>query len=80
MTWPRAWTDVTDELKRYEYAVMANGRVTYSAPSGFHDDHVLALVLADSARVKRLQTCPSIPFPVAPRERMLRTPLRRLPV
>ena len=80
VTWPRAWTDVTDELKRYEYAFTANGRVTYGAPSGFHDDCVIALALANSARVKRLQTCPPIPFPVPPRERMLRTPLRRLPL
>ena len=51
VTWPRAWVDVTDELKRYEYAITANGRITYSAPSGFHDDCVIALALANSGRV-----------------------------
>jgi hypothetical protein len=38
VSWPAAWEVLTDELKRYEYAIGASGAITYSAPSGFHDD------------------------------------------
>ena len=71
---------MTDELKRYEYTITSHGHITYGAPSGFHADCVIALALANSAREKRLQTCPPVPLPVATRERMLRTSLRRLPL
>jgi len=37
---------LTDEMNRYEYAIGASGTITYSAPSGFHDDCVMALALA----------------------------------
>lgn len=50
VSWPRAWSVLTDELKRYEYAIGASGSITYSAPSGFHDDCVMALALAVSGR------------------------------
>ena len=48
--WPLAWEVVTDELKRYEYVIGASGAITYGAPGGFHDDAVIALALACSAR------------------------------
>ena len=48
--WPTAWTVVTDEIKRYEYQITPNGSITYNAPSGYHDDCVIALSLANSAR------------------------------
>lgn len=48
--WPAAWSTLTDELKRYEYAITPKGSITYNAPSGYHDDCVIALALANSAR------------------------------
>ena len=48
--WPADWTVLTDELKRYEYKLTANGNITYNAPGGYHDDCVIALALANSAR------------------------------
>ena len=50
VTWPAGWLVLTDELKRYEYELTGAGRLTYSAPSGFHDDCVIALALANSLR------------------------------
>jgi hypothetical protein len=50
VSWPRAWSVLTDEMKRYEYAIGASGAITYSAPSGFHDDCVMALALAAAGR------------------------------
>lgn len=35
-----------DELMNYEYAITDNGRITYSAPSGKHDDCVISFALA----------------------------------
>lgn len=35
-----------DELMNYEYSITDNGRITYSAPSGKHDDCVISLALA----------------------------------
>ena len=40
------WEVLTAEMKRYEYAAGPSGQVTYSAPSGYHDDCVMALALA----------------------------------
>ena len=48
--WPSAWSVVTNEMKRYEYQITPNGSITYNAPSGYHDDCVIALALANSAR------------------------------
>lgn len=50
ITWPRAWETLTDELKRYEYDITANGAITYNAPGGYHDDCVVSLALANSER------------------------------
>ncbi len=51
VSWMKAWEVLTDEMKRYEYAINPSGTITYSAPSGFHDDCVVALALANSARL-----------------------------
>ena len=48
--WPRSWTTLTDEMKRFEYQIHPSGTITYSAPSGYHDDCVMALALANSER------------------------------
>jgi hypothetical protein len=50
VSWPRAWAVLTDEMKRYDYAIGASGTITYSAPRGFHDDCVMALALAVSGQ------------------------------
>ena len=50
VAWPAAWSTLTDELKRYEYALTPNGAITYNAPGGYHDDCVIALALANSER------------------------------
>ncbi len=50
VSWPAVWDILTNELKRFEYAVSNNGTITYNAPSGFHDDCVIALALANKAR------------------------------
>lgn len=50
ISWPRSWTVLTDELKRYEYAISPRGVMTYNAPSGYHDDCVMALAIANVNR------------------------------
>jgi hypothetical protein len=61
---PRSSDVLTDELKRYEYEIHPGGRISHDAPSGFHDDFVVALALANEARI---QGGPSIPMlPMAP--------------
>ena len=50
VAWPAAWTVLTDEMKRYEYKITGTGAITYNAPSGYHDDCVIALALANSKR------------------------------
>ncbi len=40
-----AWEVLTAEMKRYEYEIGPTGQVSYSAPSGYHDDCVMALAL-----------------------------------
>jgi hypothetical protein len=37
---------LTDELLMFEYAYSATGTLTFSAPEGYHDDCVIALLLA----------------------------------
>lgn len=44
--WPAGWAVLTAEMKRYEYQVGPTGQVSYDAPSGYHDDCVMALSLA----------------------------------
>jgi hypothetical protein len=48
--WRAAWTVLTDEMQHYEYKITANGSITYNAPSGYHDDCVIVLALANSKR------------------------------
>ena len=40
------------ELEAYSYKVNANGLITFNAPSGYHDDCVISLMLANEAREK----------------------------
>jgi hypothetical protein len=44
------WEVLTNEMKRYEYAIGPSGGITYNAPSGYHDDCVIALALANHRR------------------------------
>ena len=37
-------------MKRYEYQIGPSGQISYGAPSGFHDDCVMALALANHRR------------------------------
>jgi len=46
------WEDMIAELDAYEVAVTAIGNMTYSAPSGKHDDIVSSLLLSHSALVQ----------------------------
>ena len=46
VSWPAAWDVLTAEMKRYEYELGPTGQVSYAAPSGYHDDCVMALALA----------------------------------
>jgi len=46
VSWPAGWAVLTAEMKRYEYQVGPTGQVSYDAPSGYHDDCVMALSLA----------------------------------
>ena len=39
-----------NELNMYTYKIAANGTVSFNAPSGQHDDCVMALMLANEAR------------------------------
>jgi hypothetical protein len=44
------WDVLTAEMRRYEYAISPSGGITYDAPSGYHDDCVMALALANHRR------------------------------
>ena len=44
------WNILTTEMKRFEYTIGPTGNVFYGAPSGFHDDCVIALALANRVR------------------------------
>ena len=39
------WPVLTAEMKRYEYEIGPAGQISYAAPSGYHDDCVMALAL-----------------------------------
>jgi len=47
---PTDWDILTAEMKRYEYEISPSGGITYNAPSGYHDDCVMALALANHGR------------------------------
>ena len=44
--WQASWDILTAEMRRYEYEIGPTGQVSYAAPSGYHDDCVMALALA----------------------------------
>ena len=44
------WEILTNEMKRYEYEIRPGGGISYGAPSGYHDDCVMALALANHGR------------------------------
>ena len=44
------WDTLTNEMKRFEYVISGAGRISYGAPSGYHDDSVIALALANHRR------------------------------
>jgi hypothetical protein len=44
------WDILTGEMKRYEYVISPSGGISYNAPSGYHDDCVIALALANWRR------------------------------
>jgi hypothetical protein len=48
--WPSTWDVLTAEMRRFEYAISPSGGITYDAPSGYHDDCVMALALANHRR------------------------------
>ena len=50
VSWPAGWDVLTAEMRRYEYAISPSGGLTYGAPSGYHDDCVMALALANHRR------------------------------
>ena len=43
-----------NELNSYSYKISANGLITFNAPSGYFDDCVISLMLANEAREKLL--------------------------
>ncbi len=49
-TGPSDWGILTAEMKRFEYEIGPSGGVSYGAPSGYHDDCVMALALANHGR------------------------------
>lgn len=50
ISWPAELSELTNEMKRFEYAVTPKGEISYDAPSGYHDDTVIALALANLHR------------------------------
>jgi len=50
VSWPAAWDVLTAEMKRYEYSIAPAGGISYGAPSGYHDDCVISLALANHRR------------------------------
>jgi hypothetical protein len=63
VSWPEEWQVLTHELQRYEYQISSRGHISYSAPSGFHDDCVMALALANHRRWETESCGPMIPIP-----------------
>jgi phage FluMu gp28-like protein len=54
ITYPHI-ADLLDELGNYEYKISSQNKILYSAPSGKHDDIVMALALAVSRLQPRAQ-------------------------
>ena len=68
---PTADLALTDELRRFEYALSPSGAITYAAPAGYHDDCVIALALANRGRFPPGGGGPMSLLPVAQPERRL---------
>jgi len=64
---PDLWPEGIDELEAYEYSVTDSGHVRSAAPSGLHDDCVIALALA--AWTGRTTQPPPEVSSIAPRRR-----------
>ena len=62
VTWPEEWQVLTHEMQRYEYEISPRGHISYSAPSGFHDDCVMALALANHRRWETESCGPMMPL------------------
>ena len=62
VSWPEEWQVLTNEMQRYEYEISARGRLSYNAPSGFHDDCVMALALANHRRWETQSAGPMLPL------------------
>jgi hypothetical protein len=60
--WPKEWEVLTNEIRRYEYDISARGHISYNAPSGFHDDCVMALALANHRRWETESVGPMMPL------------------
>jgi len=50
------WDVLTAEMRQYEYQISPSGGISYGAPSGYHDDCVMALALANHRRWET-ETC-----------------------
>ena len=50
ISFPANWDVMANELKRYEYEYTASRNISYNAPSGYHDDCVISLSLANRGR------------------------------
>ena len=57
-------------MKRYEFEYGATGRISYGAPSGYHDDCVIALALANYRKWEGEQCGTMVAFPGGPRRRL----------
>jgi len=66
---------LTNEMQRYEYEISPRGHISYNAPSGFHDDCVMALALANHRRWETESVGPMLPL--SPRTR--RSPFAKRP-
>jgi hypothetical protein len=75
VSWPEEWQVLTNEMQRYEYEISPRGHISYNAPSGFHDDCVMALALANHRRWET-ESVGSM-LPLAPRSRF--SPFARRP-
>ena len=53
-------------MKRFEYSISPTGARSYSAPSGYHDDCVIALALANRYRPEDHPTGTMFAFPHRP--------------
>ena len=48
---PKLFPPLADEMEIFEYSILPSGKIRYGHPSGFHDDTVLSLAMANWSRV-----------------------------